>query len=133
MPPHYADDPLPDDTVLWRAINPRHIKPDGTVSSAAYSTDGLSVYVLAETTAAALTAKFPGWPFQAFAAKIARDADCIIVKVRDADGDESHREIRRAKDPDAQLRKEAYKIRDAAKWVNHDDVPAPPAPPTPAS
>jgi hypothetical protein len=133
MPPDYVDDAaLPNDAVLWRAINPLHIKPDLTVMSAAYSTDGLSVYVLAETSPGELAAKFPGWPFQAFTAKVARDVGCIIHKAPDDAGDTSHREIRRAANPVAQLRKEAVKIRDVAAWVQHDDIPVPQAPPPPA-
>lgn len=134
MPPVYLDDvELPDGAVLWRSINPlHHIKDDLTVSSAAYSTDGLSAYVIAETDAASLAVKFPGWPFQWFTAKVARDAGCIICKIADDDGDTSHREIRRASDPTAQLRTEAKKIRNAAAWVHHDDVPEPqPRPPLP--
>src|SRR5262245_27071727 len=115
MVPDYVDDAdLPDEAVLWRSINPRHIKPDLGVSSAAYSTDGLSVYVVEETSPAALAAKFPGWSFQSFTAKVARDAGCIICKIPDDDGDISHREIRRGRDPLAQLRKEAVRIRDGA-------------------
>jgi hypothetical protein len=130
MPPDYLDDAaLPGDAVLWRSINPRHIKDDAlNVSSAAYSTDGLSVYVVAETTAAALAVKFPGWPFQCFTAQVARDAGCIICAIADDDGDTSHREVRRASDPEGQLRSEAKRILKAAKWVYHDDVPTPQPP-----
>jgi hypothetical protein len=134
MPPDYPNDvELPDDAVLWRAINPHHVKDDLSVSSAAYSTDGLSVYAIDETSPAALAAKFEGWSFQFFTAKAARDAGCIICKVPDdIDGDTSHREIRRASNPAARLRKEAKLIGEAAKWVHHDDVPPPqPRPPLP--
>jgi hypothetical protein len=127
MPPQYTDDlALGPQAVLWRAINPLHIKPDGSVSSAAYKTQSLSVYVLAETTPATLAAKFPSWPFQAFTAKVARDAGCIIVPVPDRGGDTSHREIRRASNPEARLSAEALKIRAAATWVNNPHVPPPP-------
>src|SRR5712692_814133 len=103
-PPEYVDDVgLAPDAVLWRSINPAHIKPGLTVSSAAYKTDSLSVYVLAETSAAELARKFPGWPFQAFTAKVARDAGCIICKFPDREGDTSHREIRRASNPTARM------------------------------
>jgi hypothetical protein len=118
MPEEYVDDAeLPDDAVLWRAINPRNVKPDGTVSSAAYKTEGLSVYVLAETTSEALRAKFPGWGFQWFPAKHARDAGCIIVKITDDAGDTSHREVCRADDPKAQLRRHGVEIMNAAQWI----------------
>jgi hypothetical protein len=129
MPPDYVDDEgLAPDAVLWRSINPRHVKPDLTVSSAAYRTDSLSVYVLSETSAE-LARKFPGWPFQSFTAKVARDAGCIICKIPDHEGDESHREIRRTSNPTARMSAEAIKIRNAAAWVYHDDVPMPEAPP----
>lgn len=134
MPPQHTDDvALSADAILWRAINPRHIKPDGSVSSAAYKTQSLSVYVRAETTPAALAAKFPSWPFQAFTAKLARDAGCIIVAVPDMTGDTSHREIRRARNPEARLSGEALKIQAAATWVNDPQVPAPPPPALSAS
>jgi len=131
MPPDYLDDgELAADAVLWRSINPRHIKPDLTVSSAAYSTAGLSVYVLAESSVKALAAKFPGWPFQSFTSQVARDAGCIICKIPDDDGETSHREIHRAGNPGTRLSKtESVKIRDAAMWVYHDDVPRPAPPP----
>ncbi len=131
MPPDYVDDAgLADDAALWRAINPLYIKPDLTVSSGAYLTDGLSVYVPAETSAAALATKFQGWPFQSFTAKVARDAGCIICKIPDNDGDLSHREIHRAENPGTRLRKkESVKIRDAAVWVYNDDIPRPETPP----
>lgn len=131
MPPDYLDDvDLADSAILWRSINPRHIKPDLTVSSAAYNTDGLSVYALAETSAAKLAQKFPGWPFQSFTANVARNAGCIICRIPDRDGDTSHREIHRKGHPGTRLSKtESVKIRDAAAWVYHDDVPVPEAPP----
>ena len=132
MPPDYLDDAeLADGAVLWHSINPRHIKDDElNVSSTSYSTDGLSVYVIDETTAAALAAKFPGWPFQWFTAGVARAVGCIVCKEPDDDGDTSHRAVRRASDPPAQLRGEAKRIRNAAKWIHHDDVPEP-QPPSP--
>lgn len=129
MPDYFDDADLADDAVLWRSINPVHIKDDELiVSSAAYSTDGLSVYVIHETTAASLVRKFPNWPWQCFTAKVARDAGCIICRVPDDDGDTSHREVRRASAPTARLRKEAKRILHAARWVHHDDVPEPQPP-----
>jgi hypothetical protein len=131
MPPDYVDDEqLADDAVLWRAINPtHHIRPDLTVSSAAYSTNGLSVYVIAETSALQLAAKFAGWPFQSFTVKVARDAGCIVCRIPDSDGDTSHREIHRKANPGTRLNKtQSAKLRDAAVWVYQRDVPVPQAP-----
>jgi len=130
VPAEYIDDPrTPDEAVLWRYINPEYIKDDGSVSSAAYKTRHLSAYVVAllasagVTTAAALRAKFPGLRFQHFTAKAARSTGCIVARIPDAAGDDSHREICPAHNPHARLSKEGNKLRDAAAWVEGNARP----------
>lgn len=128
MPPEYIDDPRTgDDAALWRYISPQHIK-EGGVSSTAYKTRRLSVYVVAAapgdgvTTEEAVRAKFPPrGRFQFFTAQVARGAGCIVARIPDDDGDPSHREVCPSNDPHSQLREEAYRLRDAAKWVAGDE------------
>lgn len=132
MPPEYVDDARSEDhAVLWRYISPRHIKPDGTVSSTAYKTIHLSVYVVGDapgdgiTTPEAVRAKFPaGSRFQCFTAGMARAAGCIVARVPDDKGDESHRDVCPSDNPHSQLRQEAYRLRDIATWVDGDEPPS---------
>lgn len=118
---------LPGTAILWRAVtSDSWIKPDGSASSGAFKFKRLSVYVLGESTPEKLRAKWPGKPWQCFTAGAARNAGCIIVKVADDSGDESHREICPAGAPDRQLRDEGLAIAAAAGWVEGDRPPAKP-------
>lgn len=120
---------LQGSAILWRAINPTvHIKPDGSASTGAYKTRRLSVYAIAETTPQKLRSKpkVGGWPWQWFTVKQARDAGCIVVKIADDYGDESHREVCPADDPASRLQAEAIAIADVAQWVDgHAPGPKP--------
>jgi len=53
----------------------------------------------------------------------AADAGRIVARVPDDNGDDSHREICPSDNPDSQLRQEAYRLRDAAKWIGDDEAP----------
>jgi hypothetical protein len=114
---------LPGTAILWRAITSvSWIKP--RASSAAYKFKRLSVYVLDESTPEKLRAKWPARPWVWFTARDARNAGCIIVKIPDDYGDESHREICPADDPKSQLREEGAALAAVADWVE-EDRPAP--------
>lgn len=126
MPDHTDDPSIPDQARLWRAVLPVYLKPPNTIlpgqdfSTAAFKTQEMSVYLIDETSRAALEAKFPdGTRFREFTAKAARDAGFIVVRVPNDDGDLSHALVLRGDNPGARPTPRAViKLTKASKWAD---------------
>lgn len=140
--PDPVDDPgIPGDALLWRGVPPLYLDPSNTIlpgqdfSSAAFKTDDLSMYLIAETSEAAIRGKLGptghGHRFRELTAKVARDAGYALQRVPDAPGDTSHVLARRADPPGTAATKGmARKLKVGSWWADEGPpVPTAAAPP----
>lgn len=119
-----------DDEIVWRGITADQIGLDPVTGQViprerAFRTQEVSVNFAAQTTVAAMMAKFAGWTMFALTAKQVRDSGCIIVR-DPLPEDPSHAVILRGDKPGERLTgAQAGQLRRAGRWVGEPPAPNP--------
>lgn len=120
-----VDDPdIEDETVLWRRISPKHLRPGPLTydltqrSDSSFRTGEISVHIASLTSLEAVKEKYPTHRVAAITAGAIRRIGCIVIK-DPTEEDISHALVLRGDDPGARITNaQAREINNAAKWAD---------------